>query len=75
MITRTLSHFTPVPNSDYLIFGVADYEPRHAEQLQAIAASFGAAFNGLAFYVHREVAALHPDYAGEVLTAAANRGL
>ena len=76
MITRTLSHFTPVPNSDYLIFGIsADYEAQHTPALEALAIGFGADFVGNCFSVHRQVSALHPDYAAEVLIEAGNQGL
>lgn len=76
MITRTSSHTTPVPDSDFLIFGVsADYAEEHSERLRALATGFGAAFVGNCFCVHRDVAALHPDYAGEVLSEIGNHGL
>ena len=72
----TLSHTTPVPCTEFLIFGVSDdYAPQHREQLHSIATDFGAAFADLCFVVHRRVFELHDDYAAELLAEASNHGL
>ena len=76
MSTPTLSHFTPVPHSDYLIFGIsAHYAAEHTDALDALAQSYGAAFVGNCFTAHRSIAMLLADFAGSLLCDAANAGL